>query len=180
MPSDKVIVAGRRHWLPALAKMKKCELRLLFPLHRDRKLVVKAFVGRKLKVLRVGVHWERVVGCHFRKGDFLAIKKREMRFLRGVSRKKRSLMRHSFFVRFKLASHLVLRGRAGVVCLDKVPDRSQFDRGVLDCIDVRELLSVCIGCRRLAPWARSHLGLECQSAARCSWWCLFGKEQWGL
>ena len=177
MPAVPVWVAGERYLLVKLKRWtmrKRCST---FRRFSERKLIVLASVEHKLENLRYGVRWEYVTGCRFFRKDFLRIKKREMRWVRGQVRSKKSPCKHSFFVRFKCASHLVLRGREAVVDWDTVPDRSLFNCGILSERDLRFLLS---GVRRgLSLRARQHLREELQTAAACSWSFFFGKMNWG-
>ena len=84
----------------------------------------------------------------------------------------RNRLPFSHFVRFKCASHLTLCGRVDAVVWETLPDRRSYDRGLLSATDVRFLLAP-YRYLVLPRHAWTHLRLECQTAASCSWGLLF-------
>ena len=178
MGSDAVWVTGSRVLLPEIQRKTMRQRCDLFPRRHHRRMVVRAFLQRKLKALKVGVHWERITGCRFRRTDFPAIKKREFRWVRGEFRTKRSRLKHSWFVRRKVATHFILSGCAWQVDWDNVSAHPLFVGGLLRREDVQYLLRP-FSHLPLTRKAREHLRLECQSAASCTWSHVFGKGNFG-
>ena len=161
-------VGGVRWRLVDIARMSKAARREVFSTHRVRMVVVRAFVARKLRTLVKGLTFSGVAAGRVRRSEFAAVKKREMRFIRGEFSTKRSKVRSSRFVRHKLGVHLILSGK-GVPLEGRLPDwGAKRDIGLLSPTDIRRLLRPLIRWADLTDRARQLLRTECQTSATCS------------
>ena len=176
MPSSFVCVDDARFLLSHIEGMTQTQRHRTFASATSRYIIVRAFVRRKLEALKKGVTWERTTAPRVRRGEFLAVKKREMRLLQGeCDVAKKTKIRHSYMIRHKLAVHMVLTEKP-IPRWDRVPCwAAKRDNGHITRTDVAELMQEAAG-RGLGLRERRLLSGEIQSAGRCSHCLLFGKD----
>ena len=134
-----VTVNGQVIRLDTIEQWSKRKCLRTFGCRLQRRHVVHEFIRRKLHGLRQGVRWDRITWARIKRAKFLAIKKRELRFLKKQIDTKYSQDKWSHMVRAKFATHMVIT-RQHIPDWDRVPDRSKYDRGFYTAHEVRSLL----------------------------------------
>ena len=161
-----VDVGGRIYRLHDIEQWTQKKRLATFPVRLHQRRVVHQFVRRKFHGLQQGLHWERIAWSRLKMAKFLAIKKREVRFLNLKIHDKRAPDNWSHMVRAKLASHFIISGKP-IMSWKRVPDRKKLNYGFYKHHEVRSLLRE-VGQLGARGKARFHLQTEVQAAASCS------------